>query len=449
MDSTSLVDMSAAPVVPVVRASGDVTVLSIPDTLDQGHRIAGIAAEDPLVAAALTHLLLACVTAAHTAGQAPGQWARSWLAGIAPTGEERPFLGAPVLAQAATWETAGKAPTVLDIFAAGDGPTLIDTRHHVSGWTPVDQGALLRLIVARQVFDVGGLHPYPRGTSLGKGVGYVSTTPGLLHPSLTVDTGVSLGDDLAASLLPDVVGAPAPYATFPPDLTPGQRAHPGGVAQGLLWPSRAVLAHRDGRVMFAGGLIDDRDPTDAAVPAVYPHAVYVTGAKGERAAPRATADPYRAARTLALAWTDATPVGLIAHLRHNRPHPQGWALRWRGLAAFQSRVDAVMDVRLPIPSVPDEAFTHALTSIEEVRSRAVKTIYAAAGGQDSTRGRLLSAFVAETSPPLANAVSLASTDPDGAVRAATDAVDDARTRAAGTVMHLRDLNPATWMEPRR
>ncbi len=348
-DSNAL-EMAWLPVLPFTAASAFVGLADIFDDVE-AFRAAGVGGTDldALTEPTTMRLLQAVFQAAAAQGTTATRWLRDNRRRFDLFDQNSPFAQNGDLARFAgeVFKPAG----VLPLFNAGDGPTLLNHDHLATGtrYTPAQAA---RLVLARHAFGISGIQPFPAAPYGPGGKNGKAAVCGP-RPYLWVDTG-SLAGSLAASTVPGRQGNF--LFSWPAGATPGATRAVSGQLDVLTWPSRSIALRPDsdgliGAVAVGNGLVfgDETDPT------LLPHTVFRAGKKpGDPVTAVRATFTGSASRRLLGAWVDPGRSGLLAHLAGLPADIRaGWTLRWQGLATFQSRIDGVLDVAMPVPTAPD------------------------------------------------------------------------------------------------
>ena len=432
-----------------LTTSGGAQPATLPEMLGDPGSIASVGVADPLHAAALTRYLQALDLAARADGARTGQDAEAFtirtLQDVTLYGGLRPFLQKPDM------DTDG-APdhpaTRLEQLAAGDGPVLL--RHdHGAAHVDYDPALVARMLLARQVFSLGGMQPISNGP-YGPAGKAGKAAPGILRPHLWVE-GPTLADTLTLSR-PD---GPAGRlnVTWPGGHRPGVPLPSTGAADTLSWVARAVkLTPRAdgtlGRVRLANGVVFDADTPLGQVP----FAVYLPDDKGVITPVRATNSG--AALRLLRAWCAPNPGGLLERLRdQDIPARESLILRWVGMVSYQSRIDGIMDVRFPLPRVPVQDLRRFLTDVDRLRRALFGAVRGGVGAEqqfDVDKGVAGAATIID--PVWSGAVESAARDvatgdtsASQAIGELADVVAGLRADLAGARAHRRDLSFTTRM----
>lgn len=333
----------------------------------------GPASTDALSGVAARRLLQAIWQAAAADGVTPSQWVRSHEHQFVLFDQEAPFAQNVALrAKVREYPTLLLSAGALPIWNSGNGPVLLDHDHLATG-TRYTAAEAMRMLLVRHAFGTAQKQPFPAavyGPAAQNGAFSVCGP----RPYLWIETGGSVADDLDATAVPGPAGEF--LFTWPSGVTPGTARAAAGQVEALTWPSRNVLLVPDddgmvSQVVYGTGCrLPERVPVE-----VIPHSVY--SLRDDVALPvRAVTDQARALRSLLAGWVSPISEGLIAHTKRQATRDrEGWTFRWSGLVADKGRVDGLLDVSLPVPTVDDNVIGAYLSAIDD----AYKGLYKRAG----------------------------------------------------------------------
>lgn len=381
------------PFIPVLDRDGVYGEVGLRDLVAEPDRWASVVdgptEVEPLTGAAVTRLVAAVWAAAAAEGLSPADWAEANYDRFTVFDRGAPFGQHPRIGD--RFDDVAVPAAMLPLFTAAKGPVLLDHQHYASGggYPPA---TAVRLLLVRLAFGTAQRQPF-RSDVFGSAATFGKGTPCLTRPWLWVQHPGGLGESMRLTIPPSPVGNRPECSgvwTWPTEWTPAERQTPRDQVDVLTWPGRAaLLGHPDPatglvtKVAYAAGAV-----WEATTPEDNQNTVWVPSkTSGEWQPVRPTVAAGWSRRLLA-GWLAAadTPDTLLGRLRQQAAADrEGLLLRWQGLAAFQGRVDGVMDHTFPVPSVGDDvvaAWLAAVTGCHRAASkrirRAVNAAHAAA-----------------------------------------------------------------------